>query len=268
MLAYEALDDKEAISASPASFYRVMRDEDLAGPRSTSRDTSTRSGKPPREEIDGPLQRICWDISYIHTHQRHRYFYLYTVLDEWSRKVLAWCIKHNRKKLHAEKMLNELYFKENLMERADEDMPVVINDNGSQMKAKSVQQMFEDMGIDQFFTRPHTPNDNPFVEALFKTVKYHPEYPNKFRVLQEAQTYFDLYFQWYNTEHLHSSIGYITPSDKHNGLGESIQKMRKRRLKEARQERIRKHTNQQKANTEKKKSLENQENELECVVRA
>ena len=108
-------------------------------------------------------------------------------------------------------------------------LPVVVNDRGTQMKAKPVKQMFVDLGLAQTFSRPRTPNDNPFIEALFSTVKTAPDYPGYFpnHSIRIAREYFVDYFHWYNYEHFHSGIGYIHPIDKHEGRAETILKKRK-----------------------------------------
>lgn len=118
-------------------------------------------------------------------------------------------------------------------------MPVVVNDRGSQMKAKDFKQMLKDLGIMQTFSRPRTPNDNPFVESLFGTVKTAPAYPGWFPSEDDTvvKQYFDGYFWWYDNEHYHSRIGYVTPVQKHTGQAEKIIRQRKNQLTAQRERR-------------------------------
>ena len=127
-----------------------------------------------------------------------------------------------------------------MLEALENQMPVVVNDRGSQMKAKEVKQMFADMGLTQTFSRPRTPNDNPYVESLFGTVKTAPVYPGWFPYNDESvvQGYFGRYFQWYNNEHYHTRIGYVTPVQKHMGQAQRIITGRKQNLTAQRKQRI------------------------------
>ena len=117
----------------------------------------------------------------------------------------------------------------------------MVNDRGRQMRAKSIRRMFDDHHMPQLFARPRTPHDNPFVEALFGAVKTAPEYPGRFLDRDEAVDYFNQFLPWYNTEHLHSGIDYVTPEQCHRGLRENIVSERKANLK--RQHLLRKEVN-------------------------
>lgn len=236
-LAYTAMDIGDLV-ASPSTFYRVMFQKNLTGHRGISRAHTGNGAPPKREKLDGPLQRLCWDISYLRTFDKWNFLYLYVLLDEWSRKVLGWSVNHRESYEVAMKMLDDVFMREGILDMNEKDRPAVINDRGSQMKAKSITQMFIDLEIDQRFTRPRTPNDNPYVESFFRTTKYHPDFPGKFRNLEEAEAYFERFFQWYNTEHLHSGIGYITPNDKHEGRAEKIFSRRDKAMEEARIRRL------------------------------
>ncbi len=136
---------------------------------------------------------------------------------------------------------------ENIFDLPEDQRPEVINDRGRQMKAKSIKRMFKDHYMPQLFARPRTPNDNPFVESLFGTIKRAPEYPGRFLDREEAVEYFNRYFPWYTKEHLHSGIDYVTPEQCHKGLKESIVSRRKENLK--RQRYLRKEVNRLYQNT-------------------
>ena len=127
-----------------------------------------------------------------------------------------------------------------------------MNDRGRQMKAKPIQRLCEDHGMPQLFSRPRTPNDNPFIESAFSTAKRAPEYPGWFLDDREAVTYFTRYFHWYDTEHYHSAIDFVTPEQAHNGLRQAT--VEERRAKALSQRRRRREENQQKSGVQKPKN--------------
>jgi len=202
--------------------------DDRRGPR--RRGTGAKPNRP--EELTGPNQCWCWDLSYLKTDVLRVFWYLYVMLDEWSRKVIAWRVSRSLAHEEALGLIDDAVLAENLLDVPPDQMPVVVNDRGSQMKAKEVKQMFIDMGLTQTFSRPRTPNDNPFVESLFGTVKTAPVYPGWFPYDDGSVVpgYFGRYFQWYNEEHYHSRIGYVTPVQKHTGQAEVIKAQRENQL--------------------------------------
>jgi putative transposase len=189
--------------------------------------------KPARPAVlDGPNQCWCWDISYILTDVRRCFWFLYVMLDEWSRKVVTWRIAATLAAREALLLLNDAVLAEGILEAPPLSRPIVVNDRGIQMKAKPVAQMFTDLGITQAFARPRTPNDNPFVESLFSTLKTAPAYPQYFSAFDPSPVadYFSRFFPWYNREHYHSRIGYVHPIDKHEGRAPEILRQRKQHL--------------------------------------
>lgn len=201
----------------------------------------TGAGKKPNrpDELTGPNQCWCWDISYLRTDILRVFWYLYVMLDEWSRKVVAWLISPNITHEFSQRLIDDAYIAEGLLDVPRDQLPAVVNDNGSQMKAKPVKRMFTDLGLTQMFSRPRTPNDNPFIESLFSTVKTAPAYPGWFPSgnIEVPIGYFRQYIHWYNHEHFHSGIGYIHPIDKHDGRAEEILKYRKECLTKQRVQR-------------------------------
>jgi putative transposase len=130
-----------------------------------------------------------------------------------------------------------------ILDLPEDQRPELINDRGRQMKAKPIQRLCEDHGMPQLFARPRTPNDNPFIESAFSTVKRAAAYPGRFLDADQAQAYFKDYFAWYDTEHYHSGIDYVTPQQAHQGLRPKIvaqrrrQKMAQRRRRRAENQR-------------------------------
>ncbi len=224
-----------------ASSVRLILQERGLGDDRTGRRRRGGGAKPKRpDELTGPNQCWCWDISYLKTDVVRVFWFLYVMLDEWSRKVVAWRVSRSLVHEEALRLIDDAILAENLLEAPQSRMPVVVNDRGSQMRAKEVKQMFTDMGLTQTFSRPRTPNDNPYVESLFGTVKTAPIYPGWFPCDDESvvQGYLGSYFGWYNNEHYHSRIGYVTPVQKHMGQAERIIASRKQKLTAQRKQRM------------------------------
>jgi len=224
-----------------SSVYRIMRSANLMSIRGVQRLHNGRSVPPVRKELTGPNQRWCWDISYLPTYEKGIFLYLYLLLDEYSRKALSWLVSWHQTAQEAQRLIEKALINENILDLPEDQRPVVINDRGCQMKAKPIKKMFKDHHMPQLFARPRTPNDNPFVESLFGSIKTAPQYPGRFLDLDNGIQYFDRYFPWYNTEHYHSGIDYVTPEQCHQGLKESIVHRRNQNLEK--QRRLRKEVN-------------------------
>lgn len=233
--------DEGLFYASFSSVYRTLCDAGLMAMRGPHRGHTGHSIAPVRREITGPNQRWSWDISYLPTFERGLFLYLYLLLDEYSRRVIYWLISWRQRAQEARHLIEQGLILENILDVPEDQRPEIINDRGAQMKAKPIRKLFEDLHMPQLFARPRTPNDNPFVESLFGTVKTDHRYPGQFRDLEDSCQYFDPYFQWYNTEHLHSGIDYVTPDQCHRGLRDAIVAARKERLKK--QQQLRKEVN-------------------------
>jgi len=212
------------------------------------------SKAPVRKDLSGPNQRWCWDISYLMTFQKGAYLYLYLLLDEWSRKAIQWRVSWQQRVAESRLLLEGGLVPQNILDLPEEQWPEVINDRGRQMKAKPIQRLCEDHRMPQLFARPRTPNDNPFIESAFSTVKRAPEYPGRFLDDGQAVAYFQRYFTWYDSEHYHSAIDYVTPQQAHQGLRQKIvtqrhikklTQHRRRRIENQKQKSGRQKTNQQ-----------------------
>ena len=141
------------------------------------------------------------------------------------------------------------------MDLPEDQRPEVINDRGRQMKAKPIQRLCEDHGMPQLFARPRTPNDNPFIESAFSTVKRAPAYPGSFLDDTQANEYFSRYFTWYDTEHCHSGIDYVTPQQAHDGLRPGL--VEQRRIRKLAQRRRRREENQKQKTSPRKTNNQN-----------
>lgn len=223
--------------ASASTVYQIMKESGLMTDRSGRTNRNGHSIKPKRTVLNGPNQRWCWDISYLYTTVRGTFLYLYVILDEYSRKVVAWRISWYLTHKEGMELIEEGVSNEGLSAQQLRLLEIY-NDRGVQMKAKSFMKMLEELGIKQKFARPRTPNDNPYIESHFSIVKGDPRYPLKFVDDIEAMTYFAGYFNWYNHERLHGKIGYVTPIQRHTGQDVAILANREERKKEARQKRL------------------------------
>ena len=229
--------DSGKLSVSASTVYRVMRMEGLTTDRSGRSHRNGNSRKPDRPELTGPDQRWCWDVSYLKTLVKDSFLYLYALLDEYSRKVVAFRISWHFDNAEGKELIDEGIEKEEL---TPEQVAILelFNDRGTQMKAKPFKNFLEDLGISQKFARPRTPNDNPFVESLFATTKGALAYPGAFKDDVDALAYFTAYFDFYNNVRLHGKIGYVTPVQRHCGEDKAILALRSARLAEARRMRL------------------------------
>ena len=214
--------DKGLFFASFSTVYRVLKARDLMTARGPGGHHNGRSLRPVRKALTAPNQRWCWDISYLLTLEKGVYLYLYLLLDEFSRKALHWRIGWTQTATEARLLLEGGLERENILDLPEDQRPELLNDRGRQMKAKPIRQLCEDHHMPQLFSRPRTPNDNPFIESAFSTVKRAPEYPGQFLDDAQAVTYFQRYFDWYNNQHYHSGIDYVTPHQAHAGLRGNI----------------------------------------------
>ena len=150
--------DKGLFQASFSTVYRVLRKEGLMTARGAWRGHNGHSKPPVRKELTGPNQRWCWDISYLMTHQKGQYLYLYLLLDEWSRKTIQWRIAWAQTAEESRWLLEGGLIDQNILDLPEDQRPEIINDRGRQMKAKPIQRLCEDHGMPQLFARPRTPN--------------------------------------------------------------------------------------------------------------
>lgn len=199
--------------ASESTFYRVLHGEDMQHHRSRARPPRHR----PHEYVaDGPWQVASWDITYLRSHVRGRFFYLYLVEDVWSRKILGWEVHEAESAELAAALMERIRVE--VGDTVDLRVWVLHSDNGGPMKGATMLATLQRLGVVPSFSRPRVSDDNPYAEALFRTLKYCPEYPSDgFETLEAARAWVARFVEWYNEEHLHSSIGYVTPADRHSG---------------------------------------------------
>jgi transposase InsO family protein len=208
--------DKDDCVASPSTYYRVLRKHNLVHHRGNSRPPQKKA-LPPERVATGPNQVWAWDITYLKTDVKGIYFYLYSVIDVWSRKLVGWTIS-DRESADVSKLLFN-----HLITPLKIQTPLYLHsDNGNAMKAETLLTTLHRLGVIPSRSRPRVSDDNAFIESFFKTPNYAPSYPGYFKSIEQAQTWVDAFVTWYNTKHLHSGIGYVTPEQKHSLLADQI----------------------------------------------
>ena len=174
----------------------------------------------------GPNEVWSWDITKLKGPVKWTYYYLYVILDIFSRYVVGWMIAERESSTLAKRLITETCYKQNIAE----EQLTLHADRGSSMKSKVVAQLLSDLGVTKTHSRPHVSNDNPYSESQFKTMKYRPKYPKRFGSIQDARAFAVDFFHWYNEEHRHSGIALYTPSDVHYGRTIHIQQVRQTTL--------------------------------------
>jgi len=223
------LADQGIYIASESSFYRILHENELLHHRERSKPASAH--RPSEHTANGPWQVASWDITYLKSHTAGCFFYLYLVVDVWSRKIVGWQVHETESKELAAELI------QSISATAGVDLVgwVLHADNGGPMKGSTMVATLDRLGVISSFSRPHVSNDNPYSEALFRTLKYRPVYPTGgFATCDEARAWVERFVHWYNTEHLHSGIHYVTPNDRHAGRDLDILANRRRVYEQAR----------------------------------
>ena len=225
------LADEGRYLGSESSFYRILHEEGLQHHREPSRPAvHTR----PREKVaSGPNLVWSWDITYLPSPVRGSFFYLYLVMDVWSRKIMGWEVHPIEDMELSSAMIRRLCEENGIAS----DQLKLHADNGGPMKGATMLATLQKLGVATSFSRPRVSDDNPFSEALFRTLKYRPEYPRRpFESIEAAIAWVSGFVRWYNEEHLHSEIAFVKPSDRHNGRDSAILKNRKEVYERARKQ--------------------------------
>jgi transposase InsO family protein len=207
-----------------ASFQRVLRAHGQN--RHRGRAKPPRPQRPPTTHVaTAPRQLWCWDLTYLPTELAGRRLYLYLILDAFSRKVVGFEVHETDDSQHAAQLLKRTALAEGI--HAVKTKPVLHGDNGATFKATTVLAMLHWLRIKPSYSRPRVSDDNAFVESLFRTAKYRPEFPAKgFAGLEAARRWAGRFVRWYNHDHLHSGIRYVSPADRHDGIDGDILRQR------------------------------------------
>jgi putative transposase len=224
---FATLLDERVYHCSIRTMYRILAGEDeVRERRNVRRHPQYRK---PQLLATGPNQVWSWDITKLRGPVKWVLFSLYVILDIFSRYVVGWRIEEGE----SDELAREL-IEQSCRKQAIEPKQLIIHaDRGGPMKAKTVAQLLSDLGVAKSHSRPHVSDDNPFSEAQFKTLKYRPEFPDRFGSLQDARLFSRQFFPWYNNEHHHSGIGLLTPRVVHYGLAARVIEQRRLVLQRA-----------------------------------
>lgn len=221
---YAALLDQGRYLCSIRTMYRILEaSQEVKERRNQLRHPSYAK---PELLATGPNQVWSWDITKLLGPVKWSYFYLYVILDIFSRYVVGWMVATRESALLAQKLIQETMRKQGVIP----GQLVLHADRGSSMKSKPVALLLADLGVTKTHSRPHTRDDNPYSEAQFKTLKYRPDFPERFGSPEDARGFCQGFFPWYNTEHHHSGLGLMTPHAVHYGLAPALFQAREKVL--------------------------------------
>ena len=226
-----ALADLGKYYGSESSFYRVLHSEDEQQHRGRAKARQQRA-KPDEFCATGPNQGWCWDVSWLKSPVRGKFYYLYMIMDVFSRKITAWEVHDVETGEYAAELLQRGVFSEG----CSATLKFLHADNGAIQKSSTLRAKLEWLGIEASYSRPRVSNDNALSESLFRTVKYRPGFPyDGFNSIEQARQWCHEFTQWYNHEHKHSAIKFVTPNQRHSGEDIKILADRKELYERARE---------------------------------
>jgi putative transposase len=224
---YATLLDEGVYLCHWRTMYRILTEHDEVRERRNQRQHPQNTK--PQLVASGPNELWSWDITLLAGPARRLFYYLYVILDVYSRFVVGWMIAEGESSELAETVIAAACNNQNIRR----DQLTLHADRGSAMRAKTVAQLLADLGVTKTHARPYTPNDNPYSEAQFKTMKYRPDYPNRFKSLDHARSWARAFFTWYNLKHHHTGLALMTPAVVHYKQADEVRAKRQRVLDEA-----------------------------------
>jgi transposase InsO family protein len=222
------LAEKGIYLASPSTFFRILRERKALEHR--------RESKKPRQggnleciAVTAPNQVWSWDITWLKTDVAGLFYYAYTIIDLYDRSVVGWTIENEESEEHSRRLFMRVI-------RDLKTCPQIVHaDNGNPMRGVTLAVFLDSLKISRSYSRPRCSNDNAFIEAWHKTLKYTVGYPKFFNGILHARNWFSDFVSWYNSKHLHSALGYVTPLQKRSGEADIIYRERNQTLELARQ---------------------------------
>lgn len=221
------LDDEQTYLCSIRTMYRVLHENDEVQERRQQRQHP--SYVKPELLTCGPNELWSWDITKLLGPAKWTYYYMYVIIDVFSRYVVGWLIAQQESAQLAEQLIAESCFKQDI----EREQLTLHADRGSSMTSKTVAHLLADLGVTKTHSRPYTSNDNPFSEAQFKTMKYRPDYPDHFGCIVDARAWAKSFFRWYNNEHRHTGLALMTPAAVHLGQATELAIQRQATLQAA-----------------------------------
>ncbi len=225
---YASLLDEGEYHCSIRTMYRLLHKAHGAVPQRRRQIKRPKYKKPELLAIK-PNQVWSWDITKLKSNVKWTYFYLYVIMDIFSRYVVGWMVAHREQTALAKRLIKESCKKQQIKPK----QLGLHADRGSSMKSKGVAQLLVDLGVTKTHSRPYVSNDNPYSESQFKTLKYCPKFPQNFGSIEDARAFCQDFFRYYNSEHHHSGIGLVTPEQLHYGLADDIYLHRTQTLEKA-----------------------------------
>ncbi|MEF9426625.1 MAG: integrase core domain-containing protein, partial [Candidatus Mariimomonas ferrooxydans] len=221
--------DQGRYICSVRTIYRPSGKEDLIHQRDGSKKRQKRA-KPPQRIATGPNEVWCWDITWLAAAIKGLFFYAYVIIDIFDRSIVGWAVHDKESDVHSRDLFEMLSMGRDII------FGYLHSDNGFPMKGSTLMAFLDTLNVKVSFSRPRTSNDNPYIESLFRTIKYSSGYPIRFRDIEHAREWMADFVNWYNTEHLHSSIGYVTPEQLRDGSATDIFKNRNEVMQRAKLE--------------------------------
>ena len=224
---YAQLLDEGTYLCSWRSMYRILDTHEQVRER---RDQLTHpTYKKPELLAQSPNELWSWDITKLRGPQKWTYFYLYVLMDIFSRFVVGWMVARQESAVLAKELIQQSCQNQEI----DPDTLTIHSNRGGPMTARSLALLLSDLGVTKSHSRPHVPDDNPYSEAQFKTMKYRPDYPDRFGCPEDVRGWGRSFFSWYNFEHHHTGLGLMTPATVHYGQAPQVQAQRQRVLEAA-----------------------------------
>ena len=214
--------------ASVSTFYRILREVDQVHHRSNT-NVRKHQSKPPERVATGSNEVWCWDITWMPRSVKGLFYYAYVILDIYDRSIVGWAI-HETESVDYSKAL----FAATLLKHQAEGTAIHA-DNGHPMRGLTLMALFQLLSIKVSHNRPRTSNDNPYIESWFKTMKYQGSYPRSFATIEDAKGWMAVFVDWYNHEHLHSALDYVTPAQVRYGEAEAIFQQRNATMMKAKE---------------------------------
>ena len=217
---YAKLLDQGRYLGSVSTMYRVLHEHDEV--RERRRQATHPAHKKPELIATEANSVWSWDITKLHGPEKWTYFYLYVILDIYSRYAVGWMLARAERAELSKRLINDTILKQGVTK----DQLTIHSDRGSPMIAKGVAHLLADLGVTKSLSRPHVSNDNPFSESQIRTFKYRPDFPDRFGSFEDGQAHCARFFRWYNDDHRHSGVGFHTPADVHYGRAQAIREQR------------------------------------------
>ena len=224
---FSQLMDEGVYLCSVRTMYRILRENKAV--RERRRQLTHPQYTKPELLATGPNQVWSWDITKLKGPHKWSYFYLYVIIDIYSRKTVGWMVAERESATLATELIRITCEREGIAE----GQLTIHADRGSAMRSKTVAFLLSEMGVTKTHSRPYTSTDNPFSEAQFRTLKYRPTFPSRFGCIEDARIFLRGFFHWYNTVHRHSGIGYVTPDQRHTGQDKAVRRKRQAVLTQA-----------------------------------